>query len=188
MLSHKTKEELEAGLTEVRKSPLNYGELKLIVRRPKIDAREVLEQGELDMATGLVGDCWGTRGSSSTADRKAHPLKQITVMNARCIELLAGEKQNWPLAGDQLYVDMNLGYENIPPGTQLALGDAIIEVTEPPHRGCKKFSARFGQEAMRFVNSEAGRELNLRGINAIVIKKGKITMGNVLQKTESYQG
>jgi hypothetical protein len=179
---HLTTAELEAGLDEIRRSPKDAGLLELIVRRPGVDEREVLEEAELDSSEGLVGDSWRERGSSRTPDGSAHPEMQLNIMNARAISLVAQDRGRWPLAGDQLYLDMDLSLENLPAGTRLALGDAVIEVTAQPHTGCKKFVSRFGLEAMKFVNSGVGRELNLRGINARVIRGGVIRVGDVARK------
>jgi MOSC domain-containing protein YiiM len=107
---------------------------------------------------------------------------QLNLMNARAIALLAQEKDRWSLAGDQLYVDLDLSEENLPPGTQLAIGAAIIEVTDQPHTGCKKFMARFGADALKFVNSPVGKGLHLRGVNARVVQPGAIHTGDVVRK------
>ena len=144
---HLTMAELEAGLDTIRQSPKDEGVVALIVRRPQIDAREALEEGELDLVEGLVGDSWKVRGGNRTPDGAAHPDMQLNVMNARVIALLAREQDRWPLAGDQLFIDMDVSHENLPPGTRLALGSAVIEVTDQPHTGCKKFAARFGLDA-----------------------------------------
>ena len=126
---HLTIAELEAGLDEIRQSPKDCGLLAMIVRRPKTNAREVLAQGELHLVEGLVGDSWHTRGSSRTSDGSSHPEMQLNVMNSRVIALVAQDKERWPLAGDQLFIDLDLSVENLPAGTQLALGSAVIEVT-----------------------------------------------------------
>lgn len=181
-VKHLTMAELEAGLDEIRRAPRDEGVLQLIVRRPRIEEREVLEEGELDPVKGLVGDCWVTRGSSSTADGSPNPDMQLNIMNARVAALVAQAKDRWQLAGDQLYIDMDLSAENLPPGTQLAIGSAVIEVTPPPHTGCKKFVSRFGLDAVKFVNSAVGRELHLRGINARVVQPGVIRVGQVAKK------
>jgi hypothetical protein len=179
---HLTMVELEAGLDAIRRSPKDEGVIALIVRRPKVDAREVLEEGELDLVEGLVGDTWKVRGSSRTPDGAAHPDMQLNIMNARVIALLAREKDRWPLAGDQLFIDMDVSSENLPPGTRLALGSAVIEVTDQPHTGCKKFEARFGLDALKFVSSPLGRQLQLRGVNAKVTQPGVIRVGDFVKK------
>jgi len=175
-------EELEAGLDEIRQSPKDEGRLELIVRRPQTDEREVLEEGELDLVEGLVGDNWRTRGSSRTADGSSHPDMQLNIMNSRVIALVAQARDRWQLAGDQLFIDMDLSAANLPPGTQLALGSAVIEVTDQPHTGCGKFVARFGPDAMKFVNSPVGNQFHLRGINAKVVQPGVIRVGDVAKK------
>lgn len=180
--NYKTTEELEAGLDEVLQSPVDGGAVELIVCRPANGEREVLTVGELDASEGLLGDNWRTRGSRHTADGTAHPEMQLNLMNARVVDLVAGTRERWPLAGDQLFVDLDLSPQNVPPGTRLAVGDAVIEVTAVPHKGCKKFVARFGIDAMRFVNSERGRALQLRGINAKVVQSGVVRAGDVVCK------
>ena len=179
---HLTTQELEAGLDAIRQSPEDAGTIELIVRRPEEGAREVLTEGRLDLAEGLVGDSWRSLGSSLTPDGSAHPDTQLTLMNARTIALLAQDRGRWPLAGDQLYVDLDLSGENLPPGTRLALGSAVITVTAQPHTGCQLFRERFGTDALRFVNSPVGRQLNLRGINAKVVQPGVVRVGDVVKK------
>lgn len=181
-VKHLTMEELEAGLDEIRRAPKDEGRLEMIVRRPETEKREMLTVGQLDPAEGLVGDNWKGRGSGQTEDGSAHPEMQINIMNARATMLVAQDRARWPLAGDQLYVDLDLSEENLPPGARLAIGDAILEVTAVPHNGCKKFVARFGLDAMKFVNSPVGKELHLRGINAKVIQPGTIRVGDVVKK------
>jgi hypothetical protein len=174
--------ELEAGLDEILRSPKDEGILEMIVSRPRIGERQVLAEGELHPLEGLMGDSWRIRGSSRTADGSAHPEMQLNIMNSRVINLVAQCKDFWPLAGDQLYLDLDLSKENLPAGTRFALGTAVIEVTPQPHTGCQKFVARFGLEAMKFVNSAVGRQLSLRGINAKVIEPGVIRVGELAKK------
>lgn len=179
---HLTTRQLEEGLAHIAQAPADAGRLEMIVRRPAVGEREVLEQAELDTADGLVGDTWRRRRSSRTADGSPHPDMQINIMSARAIGLIARERERWPLAGDQLFLDMDLSAANLPPGTRLALGSAVLEVTPQPHTGCGKFVERFGLEAMKFVNSPAGRALNLRGINARVVAAGTIRVGDRARK------
>lgn len=180
--------ELEAGLEDIRRAPKDRGVLRLIVRRPDISRREVLEAGELSLTAGLVGDNWSRRRSSRTAAGSPHPEMQLNIMNSRAISLIARTSDRWPLAGDQLFLDLDLSGENLPPLTRLALGSAVIEVTAQPHTGCAKFVERFGSDAMRFVNSTTGRALNLRGINAKVVRPGKVSVGDVASRVESDPG
>ena len=181
-MNHLMMAELQAGLEKMRQSPKDAGVLELIVRRPKTGAREILQEGQLDLIEGLVGDNWRTRGSFLTADGSAHPDMQLNVMNSRVIALVAQHPDRWPLAGDQLFVDLDLSAENLPPETQLALGSAVIEVTKQPHTGCAKFVERFGLDAVKFVNSDDGKRLHLRGINARVVLPGVIRVGDIVKK------
>jgi len=181
-IKHLTLDELEAGLEVIRQAPRDQGVLEMIVRRPEIDVREVLEEGRLDRSAGLSGDSWKSRGSTRTADGSAHPDMQLNVMNARVIALLAQDRERWQLAGDQLFFDLDISAENLPPGTRLALGSAVIEVTDQPHTGCAKFMSRFGKEALKFVNSAEGKALRLRGMNAKVVQAGTIRVGDVVRK------
>ena len=183
LVTHLTTEQLEAGLDAIRQSPKDAGELKLIVRRPRTDARELLEDAHLDLVDGLVGDTWRFRASSRSADKKSpHPDMQLNVMNARAVALVAQDPARWALAGDQLYVDLDLSQENLPPGTRIGIGSAVIEVMSQPHTGCGKFVERFGLDAMKFVNSPVGRQLNLRGINARVVQAGTVRRGEIARK------
>ena len=175
-------EDLEAGLPEILGAPATEGTVELVVRRPSEGEREVLEEGVLDVDTGLVGDDWFARGSSHTPDGSAHPGTQLTLMNARVVSLVAGNRDRWPLAGDQLYVDLDLRPENLPPGTRLAVGSALVEVTEIPHTGCAKFTERFGPAAIRFVNGTSGRALRLRGMYVRVVEGGTVRPGDAIRK------
>jgi hypothetical protein len=172
---------VQAGIEDVRAAPADAGRVRLIARRTEVDAREVLPEARLDPDLGLIGDNWSTKPSLATG--APNPLAQLTLMSSRCAALVAGELERWPLAGDQLYVDLDLSYRNLPPGTRLTVGEATIEVTEEPHRGCGKFAARFGVDALKLVNSDVGRDLNLRGICARVVAAGVVRPGDQIVKT-----
>ena len=181
-VKHLTLQELEAALDHLRQAPKDDGVIQLIVRRPQVDQREVIEEAELDPVKGLIGDSWIMRPSRKTPDGSPHPEMQINIMNSRVTALVAQEKERWPLAGDQLYIDMDLGHENLPPGSHLAVGSAVLEVSALPHTGCLKFVSRFGAEAMQFVNSPLGKSLCLRGINAKIIQGGTVKVGQTARK------
>jgi hypothetical protein len=171
---HFTLAELEAGLDEIRAAPREAGAVEMIVRRPTSGAREVLASARLEPLVGLVGDRFGA----------ANPLRgePLTLMSSRAVALIAGNRSRWPLAGDQLYVDFDLSGANLPPGTRLAVGGALIEVSAEPHTGCRKFRERYGIDAVRFVGSSVGKELQLRGINAHVVSAGDVRVGDIVRK------
>jgi len=181
-MAHLTTEELQLGLDHIRRSPTDRGTVEMIVSRPAVDGRVVLTDGRLDAEHGLIGDSWRSRNNGHAGELPPDPDRQLTVMNARVIALMARDREQWPLAGDQLYVDLDLSDENLPPGSQLTLGSAVIEVTEPPHNGCAKFRDRFGTDAVRFVNSPDGKALHLRGINAKVVQPGTVRQGDTVTK------
>ena len=174
-----------ADLDPVRAAPAAVGSVELIVRRPTDDQREVLELAELTRNQGLVGDSWVNRGSRHTPDGSSELERQLTVMSARAIALLEPDRSRWPLAGDQLFVDFDISDDNLPAGSRVAVGTAVIEVSAAPHTGCAKFSARFGAEALRLVNSPEGRQLRLRGLNARVVVEGTVKPGDPVRKLEA---
>ena len=175
-------ETLVAGLDDIRQSPADHGVLELIVRRPSEGMRETLQTGELNHEEGLAGDNWNLLPSRRSPDGGPHIEMQLNMMNARAIALIAQSPERWQLAGDQLYVDLDLSEANLPAGTRLAIGTAVIEVTAEPHTGCAQFSERFGADAQKFVNSDGGREVRARGINAKVIRPGTVTRGDQITK------
>lgn len=181
-IQHLTMAELEAGLEPVRQAPKQQGVLEMIVRRPEVDQREIVETATLDLAEGLLGDNWKTRGSANMPDGSANPEAQITVMSSRAITLIAQSRERWPLAGDQLILDFDISVTNLPPGARLEIGEALLEVTAKPHTGCKKYVERYGTDAMMFVNSPMGRELCLRGIDTRIVRPGRIRVGDVVRK------
>lgn len=179
---HLSAAEIEAKIAEVLDSPKDNGTLEMIVRRPAVNEREVITSGVLDVSQGLVGDNWLTRGSSRTDNGLGHPEMQLNLMNWRFVNLIAGSRDRVKLAGDQLFVDLDLSPDNLPPGTRLAIGEAVIEITAIPHLGCKKFVERFGIDAMKYANSDFGRSHNLRGVNAKVVTSGDVRVGDRLRK------
>ena len=174
-MAETTIDTLQEGLTHVLGSPPDEGVVAMVVRRPAEDEREVVAEARIEPGSGVVGDRWRSQSKRSSD-------AEVTLMNARCVALLAGERDRWALAGDQLYVDLDLSESNLPPGSRLRVGAALLEVSEKPHRGCAKFSARFGAEALRFVNSPEGRAARLRGINARVVEGGVVREGDVVAK------
>ena len=182
MSEHLNTSQLEAGMEHILQSPSDDGALLKIVRRPDVERREVLQEGDLDAAEGLVGDNWESRGSSSTEDGSAHPEAQLTLINARFISLIAQSEERWQLSGDQLVVDLDLSADNLPVGTRLSVGSAVLEVTAKPHTGCGKFSRRFGKDALRLTATPRGRALRLRGMYARVIEPGTVRVGDSVAK------
>lgn len=171
-----TAERLWADLDHVRRAPRDEGTLELIATRPAVGEREVVEQAELDVEQGVVGDSWSRRG------KRPNPKSQVAIMSARAAAMIAGEREHWAIAGDQLYIDLDLSAANLPPGTRLAIGTAILEVSDLPHLGCGKFTARYGAEARELVNSPEGVALNLRGINTRIVQGGTVRRGDTVRR------
>ncbi len=175
--------ELEPALDHLRAAPADVGTLSLVVRRPERLTRELLDEAVVDEADGLVGDNWLSRATSRAKAEGRHLDAQVTVMSSRMIDLLAETDDERALAGDQLYVDLDLSHDNLPTGARFRVGeDLVLEVTAKPHAGCRKFLARFGEDAVAFVNSEEGRRLRLRGLNARVVHGGVVRVGDVVRR------
>jgi MOSC domain-containing protein YiiM len=171
---------LDGVLSSAASAPADLGTVRLIVRRPAVDLREVVDEARLDVEEGLVGDSWRARGNRHTPDGSADPEAQLTIMSAHAATAFAGAVEQWPQAGDQLYVDLDISETNLPSGSRLAIGDAEVTISAKPHTGCAKFSARFGKEALRVVSSPEGRALRLRGLNARVVVGGTIRSGDTI--------
>lgn len=185
-MHQRTTEELAAGLHEVRAAPADAGTIEMIVVRPEVGVRHQPATASLTVDDGVVGDSWRIRGSRHTTDGSAEVARQLTIMNARATALVAGDRERWALAGDQLYVDLDISEDNLPSGTRVRLGPrAVVEISAEPHTGCAKFMERYGKDAARFVNSAEGRALRLRGLNARVVEPGDVSVGDrvtVLQR------
>ena len=182
VISVTTDRDFEPLLAGIRDAPRDVGVLEMLVRRPAVDEREVLTTAVLDPTVGLVGDGWIERGSRHTADGRANPQSQVTLINTRVLRAIEPDEARWPLAGDQLYVDFDLGQEALPAGSGIAVGSAVLVVSEQPHTGCAKFSARFGSDALRWINSSVGRELRMRGLNARVVEGGTVRTGDAVRR------
>lgn len=185
MESQRTVEDLQAALAAMPLAPRDVGAVEWLVRRPVPLEREVVEWAELCPERGLVGDCWPSKPSKRTTDGSPHPEMQLTLMNAAVTKVIAGPKQDWAAAGDQIYVDFDLSEASLPAGTRLQLGTAVIEITAEEHLGCGKFHERFGSAALRWVNGKERRGLRLRGVNAKVVQAGKVAVGDQLRRIEA---
>jgi MOSC domain-containing protein YiiM len=177
-----TPSNLDAHLASVQAAPADRGRVELLVRRPAVDQREVLAEAVVDPELGLVGDGWLARGTAARPDGSADRAVQLTLINVRVLAAFEADRERWPLAGDQVYVDFDLSVDRLPAGSQLEIGEALIEVSPVPHTGCAKFSARFGSEALRWINSPAGRDCRMRGLNARVIRGGTIRPGDEIRR------
>ena len=182
MARHLSLEELQEGMSEILLSPQERGTLRAIVIRPETDARVSLERCELSPEGGVHGDNWAKGCWLSLPNGRPHPDVQVTLMNARAIALIAQDEVRWPLAGDNLFVDLDLSEDNLPPGTRLSIGSALLEITAVPHKGCRKFAERYGIDATRFVNSRDGLRLHLRGIYARIVERGVVAVGDAVEK------
>lgn len=174
--------DLDQQLSWVAAAPAAVSVLDLIVARPDLGARTVLAEAVLDLELGLAGDNWLARGSRHTADGAAEPGRQLTIMNSRAVAAMAGGVDRWPLAGDQLYTGLDLSEANLPPGSRVAVGAAVVEISALPHLGCAKFRDRFGRDALAWVNSAEGRALRLRGLNAVVVEPGPVRVGDAVRR------
>ena len=182
MTRHLSLAELNEELPGILDSPKDRGVLRAIVIRPETDARRALQQCELSPEGGVHGDHWAKGCWLSLPDGRPHPDVQVAITNARTIALIAQDEARWPLAGDNLFADLDLSADNLPPGTRLSIGSTRLEITAVPHKGCKKFAERFGVDATRFVNSRDGLRLHLRGIYARIVEGGTVAVGDAVEK------
>jgi hypothetical protein len=171
-----------SSLDAIDAAPKDTGRLEGIVVRPSVERRRTVDEAEIDLGLGVLGDCWRTRGSTSSADGSARPDCQVTLISTRVLAAIEPDRSRWPLSGDQLHVDLDLSQANLPPGTRLAIGGAELEVTAEPHLPCAKFSARFGSDALRWINSPVGRDHRMRGVNTRVVRGGTVRVGDEVRK------
>jgi len=182
---HRQRAEIERAAATLGSSPTENGVVEMIVCRPARYERMVLDEGTLEVAHGLIGDTWEARGATNTPDGRSDPLRQVTVMNSRALASVAGERGRWELAGDQLIVDLDLSMVNLPAGTRLQIGEAVAEVTEPPHTGCAKFAGRYGVDALAWVSNRAGRQQRRRGMHVRVLRSGTVRLGDLIRKLDA---
>lgn len=182
MTLHATTTDLETAVGNGTGSPVDEGTVDLIICRPAAGEREILQEAVLDLEEGLIGDNWRARGSRHTTDGSANREAQITLMNSRIVQAIAGDRSRWPLAGDQFYVDFDLSEGNLPAGQRIAIGSAVLEISATPHTGCAAFTERFGSDAIRFVNSPEGRQQRRRGVNARIVQPGTVRPGDTIRK------
>ncbi len=182
MADHLTRAELQAGLPHILASPADDGTLEAIVVRPATGLRQEPQSCEISSAGGTHGDHWAKGCWLSTDDGEPHPDVQICIMNARCIAHIAGSRDRWALAGDNLFIDMDIRPENLPPGQRLRIGTAVIEITTVKHAGCASFAEHYGLSAVVFVNARKGSALRLSGVYARVVEDGRVTVGDRVVK------
>lgn len=180
--SYRSLAELQAGLSSIREAPRELGRVDAIVIRPGVDERTDLSVAELSPQRGVHGDGWERRFPKDPPGAPPDPRAQITLMSSRAADLVAGDRLRWPLAGDQLFVDFDLSEDQLSPGDTLHVGPVILRISDKPHRGCHKFAARFGPVALRFVNSDEGRALRLRGIYGTVVQGGTLRVGDLVRR------
>jgi hypothetical protein len=174
--------DFDRSLPDIDAAPADLGRLERIVRRPAVNERELLATAQLDPVVGLVGDDWQARGSKAMPDGSADPEAQLTVISTRVLRALEPDESRWPVAGDQLYVDLDLRVDTLPAGSRLAIGDAIIEISAKPHTGCDKFAARFGIDALAWISTPVGKAHRMRGLNARIVEGGTIAVGDVIRR------
>jgi MOSC domain-containing protein YiiM len=181
-MAYQTAEQLQAGMASVLDAPKDEGVVRLVVRRPARGQREILAEGQLDTERGLVGDDWVDRPGMNR--ETPSPYAQVTVMNARAAELVSGEAQPeaWAQCGDQLYIDLDISEANLPAGTRIAVGEAVLELQAEPHTGCVQFRGWWGPEALRHISTEEGRALRMRGANTRVVQSGAVRPGDDARK------
>lgn len=179
-----TTEQIEAGLSHILASPQDQGTLEAIVIRPEENERELRKLVYLTPECGVEGDRWATSSSLRLADGRPDPRVQVSLMNFRILRMIAGDEDRMCLAGDNLIVDLDLREANVPVGQKLAIGEAVVQVTEVPHTGCKKFANRYGEDATRFINAAERKSLHLRGLYARVLQAGTVQVGDVIRKVE----
>ena len=182
MPEHPSLSDLESALDHILASPPDGGKLEMIAARPAVGERKQLAEATLDDQQGLAGDNWKDRSSTRTPDGSANPDAQLTIINSRLVDAVSGSKSRWELAGDQLAVDIDLSHDNLPVGSRLQIGSAIVELTAEPHTGCVKFASRFGNAALRFVSGPVAMQQRRRGANAKIIESGTIRVGDVVTK------
>ena len=178
----RSRDELLESLPYILSAPADEGQVRAIVIRPAAGQRRMLDRVDVSARGGLEGDHWAEGCWLSTEDGAPHPDVQVCIMSARCIEAIAGPEANWAAAGDNLFIDMDLSPENLPPGTRVAIGTVELILTAEPHNGCQSFIDRYGRDACVFVNTGPGKANRLRGIYGRVTRDGTIRRGDVMRK------
>jgi hypothetical protein len=169
---HLASDELERGYAQLS-PPKDSGELALICARGEDGQRSELQRAALSVRGGLPGDAW-FRDCPEKVDA------QLTVMRVDVARLFANG-QSITLAGDNLFVDLDLSKANLPCGSRLRIGGALLEVTPEPHNGCLKFRQRFGADALRFTAEPNRHDQHLRGIYLKTVEAGEVAVGDTIE-------
>lgn len=179
---HLSKEQIEARLDWIKASPADKGTLAGLCIRPELNQRRELESCLLSPEGGVEGDFWVRQCWKKLEDGSSDPIVQVAIMNARAVDVVAGSRDRWKLAGDQLFVDFDLSEDRIAPGDRLQIGEAVVEIAPIPHTGCDLFRDRYGMDAVKFINSKLGKSLRLRGVFAQIVRGGMVRLGDPVQK------
>jgi hypothetical protein len=182
MHKHRTRAEIEAGIGPVLQSPAEGAAVEALFSRPAPGKRLDLPALEVSVSGGIAGDHWSLGCWKTLPDGSPDPDVQVSLMNRRMLHLIAGARDNWARAGNNIIVDMDLSIDNLPIGQRLRVGTAELEIGPVANTGCDFFIERYGRDACVFVNTGIAKQKRLRGVYARVVKDGQIRIGDIIRK------
>lgn len=181
-----TTAELAAALPYVCAAPKTATTIDSLCFRPARNQREFPAELQLSRAEGIRGERWLTEPWLRLPDGSPDPNIQVSILPLRVLNLVWTDRENTPHPGDTIIADLDTSLTNLPPGSLLQAGTAILRVSDEFNEGCVKWKVRYGQAAKDWITAPGHPQLRLRGVLCAVEQDGFIRAGDALTKLDRF--